>query len=167
MRLNKLIDIEILLIQATQNLEEWPKRSTDHEVLISKCKDALKSNNGDRDSPRAEILVLCAAVLINSNEASDLVRIDRRFPSSDLFSAFAAIMIELEQHRANASKKVFRDAWDIIAPMFANGSHFSSMNNRRGRSTPQHSNDNGNFYIHLFRFVKKIVQNFKLIFFCS
>lgn len=142
-RLNKLIDNEILLTQATQHLEEWPKKSTDHDVLLSKCKDALKSNNGENVPPRTEILPWCAAVLINANESSDLVRIDRRFPSSDLFSAFAAIIIELEQHKANASKKVFRDAWDIIAPMFANGGHFTSMNSRRGRSTPQHSNDTG------------------------
>lgn len=141
-RLSKLIDNEILLTQATQTLHEWPMNSIDHKSIITKCKSALKSGNGnDIVPPRTEILPSCAAVLINSDEANDLLRIDRRFPSSELFSAIAAIMIELEQHKATASKKVFRDAWDLIAPMFANGGHLSSSNNRRGRSTPQHNDD--------------------------
>lgn len=140
-RLNKLIDNEILLTQATQHLHEWPKQATDHDAIIAKCKQALKSSSGENLPPRIEILPSCAAVLINSSEFADLVRIDRRFPSSELFSAIATIIIELEQHKATASKKVFRDAWDLIAPMFANGGH--SSNNRRGYSTPQHNNDPG------------------------
>lgn len=140
-RLNKLIDNEILLTQATQQLQEWPKRTADHDAFIAKCKQALKSSNGDNVPPRIEILPSCAAVLINCNESTELVQIDRRFPSSELFSAIAAMIIELDQHKGMASKKVFRDAWDLIAPMFANGGH--SSNNRRGRSTPQH-NEPGN-----------------------
>ncbi|XP_031630488.1 integrator complex subunit 8 isoform X3 [Contarinia nasturtii] len=140
-RLNKLIDNEILLTQATQQLQDWPKKPADHDAIIVKCKQALKSNNGENVPPRIEILPSCAAVLLNSNEANELLRIDRRFPSSELFSAIAAIVIEIEQHKATASKKVFRDAWDMIAPMFANGGHSSSGNNRRGRSTPQHNID--------------------------
>lgn len=142
-RLNKLIDNEILLTQATQQLHEWPKKPVDHDTIIVKCKQALKSANSENIPPRIEILPSCAAVLINSNEASELVRIDRNFPSSELFSAVAAIMIELDQHKTNASKKVFRELWDKIAPMFANGGHTSSTINRRGRSTPQQNIDTG------------------------
>lgn len=143
-RLNKLIDNEILLTQATQTLHEWPKKSIDHDAIIAKCKLALKSGNGnDIVPPRTEILPSCAAVLINSNEVADLIRIDRRFPSSELFSAIAAITLEIEQHKATASKKVFRDAWDLIAPMFANGGHSSSSNNRRGHPSSQHNVDLG------------------------
>lgn len=156
-RLNKLIDNEILLTQATQTLHEWPKKPIDHESIITKCKLALKSGNGnDINPPRTEILPSCAAVLINSNEAADLIRIDRRFPSSELFSAIAAIILEIEQHKATASKKVFRDAWDLIAPMFANGGHSSSSNNRRGHSSSQHNTDMGNTKLIFFsiQFVK-------------
>lgn len=143
-RLNKLIDNEILLTQATQTLNEWPKKPIDHEAIITKCKLALKSGNGnDIVPPRTEILPSCAAVLINSNEANDLIRIDRRFPSSELFSAIATIILEIEQHKATASKKVFRDAWDLIAPMFANGGHSSSSNNRRSHPASQHNVDMG------------------------
>lgn len=145
-RLNKLIDNEILLTQATQTLHEWPKKPVDHEAIITKCKLALKSGNGnDMVPPRTEILPSCAAVLINSNEAADLIRIDRRFPSSELFSYIAAIMLEIEQHKATASKKVFRDAWDSIASMFANGGHSSSSNNRRGHPSSQHNVDMGKY----------------------
>lgn len=97
-RLYKLIDNEILLTQVTQQLHEWPKKTTDQDAFILKCKQALKSSNGDNSPPRIEILPSCAALLINSNEFAELVRIDRRFPSSELFSAIAAIIIELEQH---------------------------------------------------------------------
>lgn len=151
-RLNKLIDNEILLTQATQQLQEWPKKASDQDAIIVKCKQALKSANGDNVPPRIEILPSCAAVLINSNESVELVRIDRRFPSSELFSAIAAIIIELELHKGTASKKVFRDAWDLIAPMFANGGH--SANSRRGHSTPQH-NEAGKIK-NCFKVLKKI-----------
>lgn len=138
-RLNKLIDNEILLTQATQSLQEWPKKLPDHDAFIVKCKQALKWD-GDLVQPRMEILPSCAAVLLNAHETNELVRIDRRFPSSELFSAIAAIILEIEHVKSN-SKKVFRDAWDIIAPMFANGGHSSSSSSRRGRSTPQHNAD--------------------------
>lgn len=167
-RLSKLIDNEILLTQATQTLQEWPKKPIDYESIISKCKLALKSGNGNEIvPPRTEILPSCAAVLINSNESTDLLRIDRRFPSSELFSAIAAIIIELEQHKAMASKKVFRDAWDLIALMFANGGHSTSNNSRRGRSTPQHNVDIGRFKsssnLNCFEFFRGL--SFLLLFF--
>lgn len=164
-RLNKLIDNEILMTQSTQTLHEWPKKPVDHEAIIARCKLALKSGNGnDIVPPRTEILPSCAAVLINSNEANDLLRIDRRFPSSDLFSAIAAIMLEIEQYKLSASKKVFRDAWDLIAPMFANGGHASSSSNRRGHPSSQHNVDLGkhlnfNFFTYIF---SQLLQFFAL-----
>lgn len=176
-RLNKLIDNEILLTQATQTLHDWPKKPVDHESIITKCKLALKSGNGnDIVPPRTDILPSCAAVLINSNEATDLLRIDRRFPSSELFSAIATIMLEIEQHKASASKKVFRDAWDLIAPMFggghsnSNGGHSSSTasssastasNNRRGHPSAQHNADMGKMKIFLINLQQKKREDIK------
>lgn len=119
-KLNKLIEFEILLIQITQQITEWPIKVIENDVMIAKCKQCLlASQSGESVIPRAEILGACAAMLLNLSETANLVRNERRFPSSDLYAAVAGATIELEQHKSNSIKKVYREAWDLIAPMFA------------------------------------------------
>lgn len=36
---------------------------------------------------------------------------DKRFPSIEFSSSFAAIVIDIEKNKGN--KKIFRDAWDL------------------------------------------------------
>lgn len=150
-RLNKLIDNEILFIQATQRLHDWlePSTDTETEALTTKCKQALKaSSNRENVVPRTEILGACAAVLLNLNETTDLIRNDRRFPFSELCIAIAAVVHELE-HKTNASKKAFRDAWDLIAPMFANnGGGHTGSSGRRSHQQPMDIDDSGDKVDH-------------------
>lgn len=144
-RLNKLIDNEILLIQASQRLQEWSKNFAppETEVLVSKCRQVIKAS-ASREGivPRTEITSTCAAVLLNLNETTELIRADRRFPLSELYVAVASVIYELE-HKTNTSKKVFRDAWDLISLMFANNSFGHSSSNRRNHQQPMEVEDNG------------------------
>lgn len=121
-KLSKLIEYEILLFQITQTLEEWPRKANDHASMIAKCKQCFTSApGGDTVAPRSEILDACAALLINSSDAALLATADVRYPSSELYSAVSNAIIDLEQQKANVVKKVCRDAWDLVLPMFSNG----------------------------------------------
>lgn len=131
-KLGKLIDFEILLFQIMQTLEQWPVKVLDNVTMIQRCKQCLAAaQSGDTVSPRVDILDACAAMLLNLNEAASLVTFEKRFPSSELYSAIASAIIELEQQqRMNAPKKVCRDAWDLVLPMFVSSN--AGPSNKRG-----------------------------------
>lgn len=119
-KLSKLIDHEILLFQISQNLEDWPKRCIENQIMINKCKQCLSSNqSGDNIVSRVEILDACAAMLINLNETSGLISSEKRFPSSDLYLAVANAIVDLEHYKAITAKKVCREAWDLVLAMFS------------------------------------------------
>lgn len=133
------------MIQASQRLHEWPKNvtPTETEALIAKCRQVIKAS-ASREGivPRTEITSACAAVLLNLNETMELIRADRRFPLSELYVAVASVIYELE-HKTNTSKKVFRDAWDLISLMFASNGFGHSSSNRRNHQQPMDIDDNG------------------------
>lgn len=157
-KLSKLIDYEILLFQMTQTLEEWPHwkngKPLDNATMIAKCKQCFSVPNSDGVVPRLEILDACAAMLLNLNEPAVLVSADVRYPSSELYSAVANTIIDLEQQKINAVKKICRDAWDLVLPMFASNSATTvpAITNKRGgaagtggsAATSSSMNSNGN-----------------------
>lgn len=133
-KLSKLIDYEILLFQITQTLDEWPNKQLDRDAMINKCKQCLMAaQNGDNIVPRVEILDACAAMLLNLNEISGLVVTDKRYPSSELYSAIATAIIELEHFKSNGIKKVCREAWDLVLPMFSSN-NVGTQGNKRNQS---------------------------------
>lgn len=116
-KLSKLIDWEILYIQICHSLDDWPKSRYDTQIMITKCKQCLMTmQNGDNIMPRLKILEYCATMLLNLNEWTSLLTLDKRFPTMDLCAAFAAAVTESENFKA---KKVCRDAWDYVLPMFS------------------------------------------------
>lgn len=166
-KLSKLIDYEILLFQITQTLEQWPQRVLDNVTMIARCKQCLAAaHSNDTVSPRVEILDACAAMLINLNEAAALVTFEKRFPSSELYSAIAAAIMELDQQqRTNAPKKVCRDAWELVLPMFmsSSGGGGGSSNKRNAgnnsQSNHQQSAQNSTTLVvssNLWPFLKKL-----------
>lgn len=145
-KLAKLINWEILYIQICHSLEDWPKSRYDTQIMITKCKQCLMSlQNGDNVVPRMEILEYCAAMLLNLNEWSALLSLDKRFPTMELCAAFAAAVTESENFKA---KKVCRDAWDYVLPMF-------SASNKRGSAA---SRDSPSLIVstNLLPFLKKL-----------
>lgn len=145
-KLSKMIDWEILLIQICHSLEDWPKSRYDTQIMINKCKQCLLTlQNGDNVIPRIEILDHCAAMLLNLNEWNALVMLDKRFPSLELCSIFVNAIIESENYK---SKKTFQVALDYVLPMF-------STSNKRG---PAASRDSPTIVVgtNLIPFLKKI-----------
>lgn len=134
-KLSKLIDYEILLFQITQTLEEWPQKVLENSVMISKCKQCIMAaQNSDSVSPRVDILDACAAMLLNLNESASLITFEKRFPSSELYSAIASSIVELDQQqKSNATKKVCREAWDLVLSMFITNN--TAQNNNKRNST--------------------------------
>lgn len=142
-KLSKLVDYEILLFQITQTLEEWPKKIIDPAVMINKCKQCfVTGQNADNVVPRVEILDACAAMLLNFNESAGLVVTDVRYPSSELYSAVASAIIELEQHKSNAMKKVCRDAWDLVLPMFSSNNPIQNNSGNSGANANKRGQNN-------------------------
>ncbi len=116
--LGKLVEWEILFIQVYHTLEDWPKPRYDRELLITKCKQCLLTlQNGDSVLPRIEIFDYCAAMLLNLNEWNAIVTADKRFASLELCSTFASALMESDSFKG---KKIGRDAFDLVLPMFVN-----------------------------------------------
>lgn len=137
LRLSKVIENEILFAQATQQLYEWPRRLPDIDIVIPKCKQALKGN-GDVVAPRSEIVCSCAAVLLNYNETVDVLRSDRRYPLCEPFTAIASI-IEAEKHKLLTVKKAYRDAWDVFSQLFVGIGATQSSGNMNKKGHQQHA----------------------------
>lgn len=115
-KLTKLTEWEMLLIQICHSLDDWPKARYDNQMLMNKCKQCLMAiQSGDNIVPRMEIIDHCASMLLNLNEWGSLMQPDKRFPSLELCAVFASAVVESENFK---TKKLGRDAWDYVLPMF-------------------------------------------------
>ncbi|KAI8039679.1 integrator complex subunit 8 [Drosophila gunungcola] len=115
----KLLTWEILHIQITQCLEEWHQKPLDLQALGGRCKQCLGAlQAGDSMVPRPDILESCAIMLLNLTEFPPLLYLDKRAGPLELPLAFAATFIEMEKMKG--TKKVCRDAWELMLSMFLN-----------------------------------------------
>ncbi|XP_034651601.1 integrator complex subunit 8 [Drosophila subobscura] len=115
----KLLTWEILHIQITQCLEEWHQKPLDLQSLGTRCKQCLSVlQAGDSIVPRPEILESCAIMLLNLTDFPPLLYLDKRTGPLELPLAFAATFIEMEKMKT--TKKVSRDAWELMVSMFLN-----------------------------------------------
>ncbi|CAD7012092.1 unnamed protein product [Ceratitis capitata] len=118
-KLGKLVNWEILLIQITQCLEEWNCKTLDLQSLANRCKLCLVSlQSTDNIIPRIEIVESCALMLLNLGDWSSIMFLDKRVPQLELPIAFAATVLDMEKMKG--SKKVCRDAFDLVLQMFVN-----------------------------------------------
>ncbi|KAL0269326.1 UNVERIFIED_CONTAM: hypothetical protein PYX00_007105 [Menopon gallinae] len=116
-KLNRLIDWEILLVQINQYLEEYPENNIDPGQLISSCKSCLAAlQSGDSVIPRLEVMENCALALLNLGEWEMLTAMDKRWTYLELAAAIAYACQDINKHKG--SKKISRDAWDLILPVF-------------------------------------------------
>lgn len=130
-KMGKLIQWEALLVQILQCLEEWPKKPQDPLALVRNCKQCLTSlTNNDNVIPRIEILEYCSAMLLNLCEWQSVIMSERRIPSLDLCSAFATAIIDID--KLKGQKKINKEAWDLILPVFQNQPNNIGGNKRPG-----------------------------------
>lgn len=138
-KLNRLLEWEILLYQIQQSFEEWPSKFCDNQIMISKCKQFLMtSQTGDSNYiPRIEIIDYTAVMLLNLNEWTALIFPDKRYPILELSTAFAVACLDIDK---NNTKKMTREAWELILPIFYN----PSLNNNSGGNNNNGNNHNNN-----------------------
>ncbi|GAB0099054.1 Integrator complex subunit 8 [Sergentomyia squamirostris] len=116
-KINKLIGWEILLIQISQCLSEWPRNHPESAAISAKCKQCVMSlQNGDAAIPRTEILEYSIAMLLNLSDWASLMLPDKRSPILELSSALSGAAMDIEKGKPS---RICREAWDLILPMFA------------------------------------------------
>ncbi|KAJ6650141.1 Integrator complex subunit 8, partial [Pseudolycoriella hygida] len=146
-QLGKLVEWEILYLQVFHTLEDWPKQRYDNQLLISKCKQCLMAlQNGDTVLPRIEIFEYCAALLLNLSDWNTIVTLEKRFASLELCSTFANAVMESDSFKG---KKVGRDAFDLVLPMFMSP-------NKRGQGQSNRDSPKLNPPTNLMQFLKKL-----------
>lgn len=129
-KLEKLIDWEILHIQIAHSLDAWPRPCYDQPFLAAKCKQCLIAfHGGEAGMPRLEIVDHCAAMLLNMGEWLGMTWPDKRVQSIELCAAFAVAVTEAESF---GTKKMCRDAWELLLPMFVTANHGNSSNANNG-----------------------------------
>lgn len=117
-KLGKLIQHEITFIQIQQCLEEWPVKPTSI-ILNSKQLLATLSNN-ENVIPRLEILEAATTMLLNLSEYQSVLLTEKRSAYLDLCSAFATAIIDIDKLKGQGQKKVNKEPWDMILPIFLN-----------------------------------------------
>ncbi|XP_055692605.1 integrator complex subunit 8 [Lutzomyia longipalpis] len=116
-KISKLIGWEILLVQITQCLNDWPRKHPDSVAIGTKCKQSIMSlQNGDAAIPRTEILEYSIAMLLNLSEWQSLILPDKRSPILELSSALATAAMDIEKGKPS---RVCREAWDLVLPMYS------------------------------------------------
>ncbi|KAK6639269.1 hypothetical protein RUM43_007541 [Polyplax serrata] len=116
-KMNRLLDWEILLIHINQYLDEYPHNNTHTTQLTSSCKSCLAAlQTSDSVIPRLEVMENCALALLNLGKWEVLTSVDKRWTYLELAAAFAYACQDISKHKGN--KKISRDAWDLVLPVF-------------------------------------------------
>ncbi|GLH06860.1 Integrator complex subunit 8 [Gryllus bimaculatus] len=116
-KLLRLVGWETLLVQITHFHTEWPSSGINTEQLIAGCKQCLSTlKSGDNVIPRLEILEQCALCLLNLGQWEYLSLLEKRWNYFELATALASACFDVARFKGN--KKVCKDAWDIVLPVF-------------------------------------------------
>ncbi|KAJ8928548.1 hypothetical protein NQ314_018886 [Rhamnusium bicolor] len=124
-KLYKLISWEILLVQITQLIDEWPKNTIDKHALANACEVCLQTS--DSVLPRTEIVEQCAVCLLNLGRWDFLINHDKRWTTFEITSAIALACQEIVKQKGN--KKISKSLWDIVLPVFATSTSQSKRSN--------------------------------------
>lgn len=114
-KLVKMVNWEVLLIQITQLMEEWPRSTVDKTALANACEVCLQTS--ESVLPRTEIVESCAICLLNLGRWDFLMSYENRWPTFDIISASALGCHEIVKNKG--SKKFSKNLWDIVLPIFA------------------------------------------------
>ncbi|XP_066992327.2 integrator complex subunit 8 [Anabrus simplex] len=134
-KLCRLLAWEMLLIQITQLMAEWPGTNLNTEPLVNGCKQCLSAlPSGDTVIPRVEILEQCAVCLLNLGQWDYLTGLEKRWNYFELAAAIASACHDIVKYKGN--KKVCKDAWDIVLAVF--GSSLQQKRSGSGTTTVIH-----------------------------
>ncbi|XP_076267977.1 integrator complex subunit 8 isoform X1 [Rhynchophorus ferrugineus] len=125
LKLLKMVNWEVLLIQITQLIEEWPRSNVDKSALANACEVCFQTN--DSVLPRAEVIESCAICLLNLGRWEFLLGYEKKWPMFDITSAIALACHEIVKNKC--SKKFSKNLWDLVLPIFAPGTSQSKRSN--------------------------------------
>lgn len=125
-KLNRLVGWEILLVQISKLLEEWPAphmgktklfslaffayyHFTDKQTLADECEACLQT--GESVLPRTEVMEQCVICLLNLGRWDFLASFDKRWSFFEITAAIASSCHDFLKHKGN--KKVSKDIWDL------------------------------------------------------
>ncbi|XP_072390138.1 integrator complex subunit 8 [Diabrotica undecimpunctata] len=117
-KLFKLVSWEILLVQIAQILDQWPIIVIDKNAVADACEACLQTS--DSVLPRSEIVEQCVICLINLGRWEFLTNLDKRWATFEIPSAIALSCQELTKHKG--TKKLSKNLWDLVLPLFASTS---------------------------------------------
>nr|XP_018903528.1 PREDICTED: integrator complex subunit 8 [Bemisia tabaci] len=116
----QLIAWECLLVDLNQLFAEWPAPLIDQNNLVQQCTQCLSTRQAGNEPvllPRLEIMEMSAVALLNLGEWEFLTSpMEKRFPFFEVVSALAVACNQIKKFKGN--KKVSRDAWEMILPVF-------------------------------------------------
>ncbi|XP_017782006.1 PREDICTED: integrator complex subunit 8 [Nicrophorus vespilloides] len=113
-KLAHLINWEILLVQITQLLEDWPAPHIDRQALWQACENCLKTESV---FPRTEIIEQCVLCLLNIGRWEFLISFEKPWSYVDIAASIVICCQDLLKHKRQ--KKVNKDLWDLIVPIFS------------------------------------------------
>lgn len=127
-KLERQLDWELLAVQLAHTLHAWPRPCYEQAQLLQRCKQVLavlhqhqhpqqQQQHGDNVLPRMEVVLACATMLLNLGDWSPSNWPEKRFQPLELCAVFAAAAAEAESFGGGV-KKVCRDAWETVLPMF-------------------------------------------------
>jgi integrator complex subunit 8 len=116
-KLVRLLSWERLLIEITEFLIEWPNQKLNTSTLAAECKQCLSAlQSGESVIPRLEVMEHCAICLLNLGEWEYLIGLEKRWNYFEIAAAVAYACLDIAKYKGN--KKVSREAWDIVLPIF-------------------------------------------------
>ncbi|XP_056638700.1 integrator complex subunit 8 [Diorhabda sublineata] len=123
-KLFKLVSWEILLVQIAQILDQWPVNSIDKAALADACEVCLQTT--DSVLPRSEVVEQCVICLLNLGRWEFLTNLEKKWTTFEIPSAVALACQELTKQKS--MKKLSKNLWDLVLPMFVSTSQ-SKRNN--------------------------------------
>nr|XP_023030206.1 integrator complex subunit 8 [Leptinotarsa decemlineata] len=141
-KLFKLVSWEILLVQITQLLDQWPKHTVDRNALADACEVCLQTT--DSVIPRTEVVEQCAICLLNLARWDFLINLEKRWTTFEITSAIALACQEILKQKG--SKKLSKNLWEIVLPVF-----LSNPQSKRNTSSYDMSNLKSNLLSVFFK----------------
>ncbi|KAF5274403.1 hypothetical protein FQA39_LY07283 [Lamprigera yunnana] len=132
-KLDRLLSWEILLVRINQLLEEWPAINVDKKELANECEACLQT--AESVLPRAEIMEHCALCLLNLGHFEFLSVFEKRWNYFEITATIAAACQDLIKYKG--SKKLPRELWDLVLPVFGSVPQQLKRNNTGGSSLIQ------------------------------
>ncbi|XP_030752565.1 integrator complex subunit 8 [Sitophilus oryzae] len=141
-KLYKMVNWEVLVIQITQLIEDWPNSIADRHALGNACEVCFQTN--DTVLPRTEVIETCAICLLNLRRWEFLLGQEKKWAMFEITSAIALACHEIVQNKG--TKKFSKNLWDLVLPIFSP----NSSQSKRGNSNYNDNNSMKNNLMSIF-----------------